>query len=136
MYAWPGTVALYCWACLGVASFDEDVAGGGPECSLTPASRRVLMMSDFSKQPRKLTLFRPARALSFLMESLSRLKTSAIVKVPSFFHCLGLASSLDDRWRVQRASRGQPAGHAPFGSVRGEAGTAVRPAAGATRTVG
>ena len=79
MYAWPGTVALYCWACLGVASFDEDVAGGGPECSFTPASLRVLMMSDFSKQPLKLTLFRPARALSFLMESLSRLKTSAIV---------------------------------------------------------
>ena len=71
------------------------------------------------------------------MESLSRLKTSAIVRGAFLLSLVvGLASSLDDRWRVQRASRGQPGGHAPFGSVRGEAGTAVRPAAGAARTVG
>ena len=50
MYAWPGTVALYCWACLGVASFDEDVPAAGPVL-LDARVAQSLMMSDFSKQP-------------------------------------------------------------------------------------
>ena len=66
------------------------------------------MMSDFSKQPLKLTLFRPARALSFLMESLSRLKTSAMLVVLTFLLSLGVGPLL--HWPIAGASAAPPAG--------------------------